>query len=499
MAPRWLRTSLGTLKISWPLIAAVLILLGLAYESMSIISSTRAYVNGESLWSKGHKDAVFHLIQYSRTRDPKHFALFQEAIKVPLGDRIARLNLDGPNPDPAIAKAGFLQGGVHPDDVDGIVVMFQRFRHVSFFAAAVNAWSKGDEYIDQLRALGEEMNALIQAGEVDPEKQAVLDERLRVINRELTPLTSEFSVVLGEAARTTRAILWVVMVLAAMILLPLGLVLINGILKRTDAMKRQQEILEQEVAIASKIQVSILPRTFTIAGLEIAAGMKPADDVGGDCFDVHPTQDGCWLAIGDVAGHGLISGLIALMTQSTLQGITLIDPGVQPIDALCALNEALFENIRNRMKQDEHVTFVLLRCYHDGRVVFAGAHEELIVYRAQTKTFERIATRGAWLGAMKDIRPHTYQGEFRLEDDDVLVLYSDGIIESSNLRREEFGFEGIERAVTEHVAEGPQSMVTSMISESLKWGSQQRDDLSALVVRRVAIEAPEKQGASAAA
>ena len=123
-----LRRLFAVVRLVWPLVGAVLILLGLSYESMSIMSSTRAYVNGESLWSKGHKDAVFHLIQYSRTSAPTDYELFQEAIRVPLGDRIARLNLDGPNPDRAVARAGFLQGGVHPDDVDGIVVMFHSHR-----------------------------------------------------------------------------------------------------------------------------------------------------------------------------------------------------------------------------------------------------------------------------------------------------------------------------------------------------------------------------------
>ena len=236
-----LRRWFAVVRLVWPLVGAVLILLGLSYESMSIMSSTRAYVNGESLWSKGHKDAVFHLIQYSRTSAPTDYELFQEAIKVPLGDRVARLNLDGPNPDRAVARAGFLQGGVHPDDVDDIVVMFQRFRRISFFAAAVDAWSKGDEYIDQLRVLGDDMHNLIAAGNVDPAKHEALNARLRTINSTLTPLTSEFSVVLGDASRTTRKILWLVMLSATGILMPLGLGLVGRILTRSDAMRRQKE------------------------------------------------------------------------------------------------------------------------------------------------------------------------------------------------------------------------------------------------------------------
>ncbi len=478
-----LSTVWGVSKIAWPLLAAVLVLLGLAYESMSIISSTRAYVNGESLWSKAHKDAVFSLIEYSRTGDEAFFELFEQSMRVPMGDRIARLNLDGPNPERAIARAGFLQGGIHPDDVDGMVVMFQRFRHVSFFAAAVEAWSKGDGYIEELKVLGDEMHALVRAGNVDSTSLLALDERLRTINKELAPLTVDFSVVLGDASRATRAILWVVMVLATLILVPMGLVLVSRLQTRAEAMRRQQGVLAQEVAIASQIQVAILPTHFTISGFEIAAGMKPADDVGGDCFDVQPTADGCWVALGDVAGHGLSSGLVALMTQSTLQGITLANPSVTPTDALCVLNAALFENIRNRMRQDEHVTFVLLRIYSDGRVVFAGAHEDLIVFRAATGTCESIQTKGAWLGAMKDIRPHVHEGQFSLAPNDVLVLYTDGILEASSPTREEYGPTRLMRVLSEH-ASSPQAVVNTLLAEAQAWSPVQRDDLSALVIRR---------------
>ena len=236
-----LRRLFAVVRLVWPLVGAVLILLGLSYETMSIMSSTRAYVNGESLWSKGHKDSVFHLIQYARTSDPADYERFQEAIKVPLGDQIARLNLDGPDPDRAVARAGFLQGGVHPDDVDGIIVMFQRFRNISFFAAVVDLWSKGDAYIDQLRVLGDDMHRLISAGNVDPAKLEALNVRLRAINNSLTPLTSEFSVVLGDASRTTRKILWIVMLSATGILMPLGLGLVGRILRRSDALRSQKE------------------------------------------------------------------------------------------------------------------------------------------------------------------------------------------------------------------------------------------------------------------
>ena len=148
-----------------------------------------------------------------------------------------------------------------------------------------------------------------------------------------------------------------------------------------DIAKRIGEgVLEEE--IASRIQSSILPGEIDVEGLEIAAGMLPADKVGGDYYDIIPVEDGCWIAIGDVAGHGLAAGLIMLMIQSTLQGLVKLSPQANPRDLICALNRVLYENIRKRMKRDEHITFCLVRYWADGRLSFAGAHESLIVCRA---------------------------------------------------------------------------------------------------------------------
>src|SRR5262245_56596557 len=107
-------------------------------------------------------------------------------------------------------------------------------------------------------------------------------------------------------------------------------------------------VVEEE--IASRIQAAILPGEIDVEGLEIAAGMVPAEKVGGDYYDIIPVEDGCWIAIGDVAGHGLAAGLIMLMIQSTLQGLVMLSPQASPADLICALNRVLYENIRRRMK-----------------------------------------------------------------------------------------------------------------------------------------------------
>ena len=111
------------------------------------------------------------------------------------------------------------------------------------------------------------------------------------------------------------------------------------------------EAARQENAIAGRVQSAILPGEVDVEGLAISAVMLPAEVVGGDYYDIIPVEDGCWLAIGDVAGHGLSAGVIMLMIQSAVQSLVRLSPQGSPRDLVCALNAALYENIRKRMKR----------------------------------------------------------------------------------------------------------------------------------------------------
>ena len=211
--------------------------------------------------------------------------------------------------------------------------------------------------------------------------------------------------------------------------------------------------LRRELEIGGNIQTSILPRDLDAVGLSIAASMQPATEVGGDYYDVLPAGDGTWIAIGDVAGHGMAAAIVALMTQSVIAAVQKCLPDVPPSRAVTILNEVLYDNIRKRLRQDEHVTFTLLRFFNDGRVMFAGAHEELVVYRAATKTVETVMTPGTWLGARRHIGDVTSDEALTLEIDDVILLYTDGVTEAFNRDGEMFGLERLIPLLLEHGSE----------------------------------------------
>src|SRR3954469_1820849 len=200
-----------------------------------------------------------------------------------------------------------------------------------------------------------------------------------------------------------------------------------------EATRRQvaeRQRLEKEMEIAARIQTSILPQDVNVGGLEIAAAMHAATEVGGDYYDVVPVEDGCWIGIGDVAGHGLGTGLVMLMMQSGISALARKMPDAAPRDLLLALNTMLVENVRTRLGQHEHATLTLIRYRRDGGLTFAGAHEEMLIRRVATGRCDRIETPGAWVGAKRDITDGTVDSTASLHSGDVLVLYTDGLTEA---------------------------------------------------------------------
>src|SRR5476649_337928 len=99
------------LGIVWPFIAVVLFQALLGCVSLYMLSAVRGYVAGESLWSKGQKDAIYYLNQYANSRDELNYQKYLQAIAIPQGGHDLRVALDHPVPDLDAARAGLLQGG----------------------------------------------------------------------------------------------------------------------------------------------------------------------------------------------------------------------------------------------------------------------------------------------------------------------------------------------------------------------------------------------------
>lgn len=250
-----------------------------------------------------------------------------------------------------------------------------------------------------------------------------------------------------------------------------------------EQLERQR--LKQEAVLAARIQTDILPKRSGVDGLEISAKMIPAAEVGGDYYDIIPCENGCWLGIGDVTGHGLMAGLLMMMIQSMVAALVHSRPDASPRDIVIDLNAVLYANIRHRLGRDEQASLMLLRYERSGRLTFAGYHEEFLVYRSGLGVSELITPPGIWVGVLADISAETVAVELQLNEGDFFVLYSDGVLEALNDHGEQFGTKRLKALVDQAGSSAEPSELIQLILDAVdQWQPRQRDDVTVLVARQ---------------
>ncbi|MFI5345432.1 MAG: ATP-binding protein [Elusimicrobiota bacterium] len=198
---------------------------------MSVLSSLRAYVGGEGLWAKAQKNAIVSLNRYALTRDEADYRAFQAYLRIPLGDRKARLAMERPVPDAAAAEAGFIEGGNHPDDVHGLVLLFLRYRRVSYIARAIEFWTRADDSFVELQARADELHRAVASGRAPPAEIHRQLRRIGEINERLSEIEDQFSYALGEGSRWAKRVLLEAMLAGSLLLAALSLwisLLISG-------------------------------------------------------------------------------------------------------------------------------------------------------------------------------------------------------------------------------------------------------------------------------
>jgi len=248
--------------------------------------------------------------------------------------------------------------------------------------------------------------------------------------------------------------------------------------------RSERERLASELGIAKRLQARLLPGRPIAAKLNIAAKTIPATEMGGDYYDVIPAaQQRSWIGIGDVAGHGLDAGLIMLMVQTTISAFARRPQPLSPAEILCAVNEALFDNLRNRLEQRTFVTLTLLHHDGNGTFVYAGAHEEMVVWRAASRSCERIETPGSWLGASRFISERMVESAFRLYPGDILFLYTDGLTEARSASKEQFGLPRLCEALEARAHLPPEVICQELLELVESWQMVQEDDQTAMIIR----------------
>jgi len=262
---------------------------------------------------------------------------------------------------------------------------------------------------------------------------------------------------------------------------------------RTD-LKAARDALWGEMEMAKRIQTALLPQNRRVGRYDVAARMMPAAEVGGDYYDIIEAGAGrYWVAIGDVSGHGVESGLVMMMTQTSILSLVRENPGLTPAGVFREVNGVLLENI-SRLRASRYMTLNVVQLREEG-LLLAGKHQDLLVWRRGQGRVEAVSNEGCWIGVVEDPGAAAVDQTVALQEGDVALFYTDGATEAMDARGEMFG-EGRLMAALARVAERPlDEALEALFAEIEGFRAEQVDDVTLLLVRKVA---PAAAGAGAA-
>lgn len=261
----------------------------------------------------------------------------------------------------------------------------------------------------------------------------------------------------------------------------------TGELGRARVAMQEKARMARDLEIAASIQGALLPPSLHHPEFEFAGRMKPADEVGGDFYDVlrDEKSGALWLTIGDVSGHGVPAGLVMLITQSAFSAYFRANPLARPDEVIRGVNDLLSEQIGQRLRDDKYVTGLLMAHSGHGNFVFAGAHEWPLVWRKRSTQSEVIEAPGPWLGIKADIGDIPVSS-LKLERGDILCLYSDGLIEARDATGELFDIDRLQAAVNDAAEkhEDLGEIADDVMARIDEYAQIREDDWTLLLVRR---------------
>lgn len=243
---------------------------------------------------------------------------------------------------------------------------------------------------------------------------------------------------------------------------------------------------ERELTQASEIQRVLLPRAApALRDYEVAAEYQAARLVSGDYYDyIRVDEDRYGIAIGDVCGKGIAASLIMAMCRSNLRGRA--PDNLSPASVLHSVNHSIFPDIREDMFVS--LLYLIVERGSDEITMARAGHEPPILFHRATGEIEMIEPPGLAAGidegsvfkrAVKDYR-------FSMTSGDVLVLYTDGVIECENSEGDEFGVERLCEVITQNSDRSSQDLVNAITAEVSRFstGTAQIDDITLIAIEK---------------
>ncbi|HXV14576.1 MAG TPA: anti-sigma factor antagonist [Candidatus Krumholzibacteria bacterium] len=249
----------------------------------------------------------------------------------------------------------------------------------------------------------------------------------------------------------------------------------------------EQEKMQKEIEVAKQIQQSLLPRRRPeISGYDIAPLYQAAAEVGGDYYDfVQVDDDTIGVVVADVSGKGVPGSLVMTMIRTALRMEARGNRNAS--DVMSKMNTFVTDD----MKKGMFVTMFYVILDSKNRVIsYASAgHNPMILYRHETRETFFLNPRGFPVGiSLPDetlFRRSISLEKVRLKKDDMLVIYTDGVTEAMNEKREQYGEERLIQIVKTHGHLSPDDFISRLDAElkGFTAGHPQSDDITVVAIK----------------
>ena len=243
----------------------------------------------------------------------------------------------------------------------------------------------------------------------------------------------------------------------------------------------EKERMEEELNIARTIQEKLLPSPLPhCQGLQIAAMNVPSQQVGGDYFDVISKEGLTYMAIADVTGKGIPASLLMANLQAMLHVLTPLTDSLSV--ATGRINDIIYKNTPS----DKFISFfwgVYAPETQELRYSNAG-HNPPIMLRKNYAAPVLLSDGGVLLGAMPTMVPYN-SGTIKLEKEDIIVMYTDGVSEALSEAEEEYGEERLEACVLRNRELDARGIMDAVITDVKKFtNGNYSDDITMLVLKK---------------
>jgi serine phosphatase RsbU (regulator of sigma subunit) len=254
--------------------------------------------------------------------------------------------------------------------------------------------------------------------------------------------------------------------------------------RSTEAMLYKERV-KKELDLASQIQNALLPQEkMQLPSLDLAGGLVPATEIGGDAFDYIPMKDGRLLTyLGDVTGHGVPAGIISSVANAVLYGLRT-ETDLRNI--AIRLNDVMKEKTTNQLFMTMALT---VWDAEKSQLLYVNAgHLPLIHYKAAEGTVSEIKVQGMALGLLENVEEKITETVIDMAPGDAIVMVSDGIPEAANAQNLQYGDDRLKRIVLDaakdlYSAEGIKNAVLSDVVQHMN-GASQLDDITIVVMKK---------------